>query len=124
MNGEVFKIKKAWSEVPVLGNLWVIALYNSPGRDSNLSEISETETRNVSSCGGFNAPNQELNSTYNSDNGEKVLETAETGTFKLLNNDFHTYRSRQEDCRNTLDLHFTDQSVFKFFDIFCFRRLW
>ena len=37
--GKVFEILKACFEVPVLGHLWVIALYNSPVRDLNLSEI-------------------------------------------------------------------------------------
>ena len=34
--GKVFEIIKACFEVPVSGHLWVIALYNSPGRDLNL----------------------------------------------------------------------------------------
>ena len=73
---------------------------------------------NVFICGDFNAPHQELNCTYNTDNGEKVIETIETGKFKLLNNGYHTYQSYQGECRNMLDLHFADQSVFKFFDTF------
>ena len=44
--GKVFEIKTCF-EVPVIGHLWVIALYNSPGRDLNLSEIFETEMKNV-----------------------------------------------------------------------------
>ena len=35
--GKVFEKIKACFEVPVIGHLWVIALYNSPGRDLNLS---------------------------------------------------------------------------------------
>ena len=44
--GKVFEIIKACFEVPVLGHLWVIALYNSPGRDLKLSEFFETEMKN------------------------------------------------------------------------------
>ena len=69
-------------------------------------------------CGDFKAPYQEFNCTYNTENGEKILEMIETGTFKLLIGGFHTYQSHQGDCRNMLDLHFTDQSVFKFFVTF------
>ena len=84
----------------------------------NLSEIFETETTNVFICGDFNAPHQELNCTYNTENGDKTIETFETGKFKLLNNGYHTYQSYQGECRNIIDLHFADQSVFKFFDTF------
>ena len=69
-------------------------------------------------CGDFNAPHQEHNCTYNTENGDKITETIETGTFKLLNNVYHTYQSNQEECRNMLDQHFADQLVFKFFDTF------
>ena len=44
--GKVFEITKACFGVPVLGHLWVIALYNSPGRDLKLSEFFETEMKN------------------------------------------------------------------------------
>ena len=116
--GKVFQIIKACFEVPVIGHLWAIALYNSPGRDLNLSEIFETGMKNVFICGDFNAPDQELNCTYNTENGDKTIETIETGTFKLLNNVYHTYQSYQGECRNMLDLHFADQSVCYFFDTF------
>ena len=68
---KIFEIIKACFEVPVIGHLWVIALYNSPGRDLNLSETFETEMKNIFICGDFNAPHQELNCTYNTENGEK-----------------------------------------------------
>ena len=116
--GKIFEIIKACFEVPVIGHLWVIALYNSPGCDLNLPEIFETEMTNVFICGDFNAPHQELNCTYNTENGDKIIETIETGKFKLLNNSYHIYQSYQGECRNKLDLHFADQSVFKFFDTF------
>ena len=77
--GKIFEIIKARFEVLVIGHLWVIALYNSPGQDWNLSEIFETEKKNVFICRYFNAPRQKLNCTYNTVNGDKVIETSETG---------------------------------------------
>ena len=77
--------------------------------------------KNVFICGDFNAPHKELNCTYNTEDCDKIIEIIKTGTFKLLNNGYNTYQSYQGECRNMLDLHFADQSVFKFFDTFCFR---
>ena len=85
--GKVFEKIKACFEVPVLGHLWVIDLYNSAGRDLNLSENFETDMKN---CGDFNAPHQELNCTYNTENGDKIIEAIESGTFKRLINGYHT----------------------------------
>ena len=115
---EKFSKKKACFEVPVIGHLWVIALYISSGRDLNLSEIFETGMKNVFICGDFNALHQELSCTYNSENSDKIIEIIKTGTFKLLNNGYQTYQSYQRECRNMLDLHFCDQSVLKLFDTF------
>ena len=85
---EVSKIIKACFEIPAAGHLWVIALYNSPGSDLNWSEVFETEMKNVFICGDFNAPHQELSFTYNTGNGEKILEPIETGSFKFLKKQF------------------------------------
>ena len=74
--------------------------------------------KNVFICGDFNAPHQELSCTYNIENGDKIIETIEIGKFKILNNGYHTYQSYQGECRNMLDLHFADRSVFKSFDTF------
>ena len=74
--------------------------------------------KNIFICGDFNAPHQELNCTYNTENGDKIIEIIETGIFKLLNNGYHTYQSYQGECRNMLDLHFADQLVFNIFDTF------
>ena len=93
--GKIFEIIKACFKLPVIVHLWVIALYNSPSRNLNLSEIFETEMKNVFICGDFNAPHQELNCTHITENGEKIIETIETGKFKLLNNGCHTYQSYQ-----------------------------
>ena len=74
--------------------------------------------KNVFIYGDFNALRQELNCTYNTENGDKRIETIETGPFTLLNDGYHTYQSSLGECRNMFDLHFTDQLVFKFFDTF------
>ena len=71
----------------------------------------ETEPKSVVTCADFNAQHQDLISTYNAENAEQILET---GPFMLLNNDFHTKQSHQGDCRNMLDLYFTDKSNFNF----------
>ena len=81
--GKVFEIIKACCEVPVIGHLCAIVVYNSPGRDLNLSEKFETELKIVFIYGDFNAPYQELNCTYNTENGDKIIETIETGTFNF-----------------------------------------
>ena len=52
---------KACFELPVLGHLWIIAVYFSPGCDLILSEIFDTRLQNVYICAVFNAPHQELN---------------------------------------------------------------
>ena len=116
--GKVFEIIKACFEVPVLGHFWVIVLYISPGCDLNLSKIFEIEMKIVFICGDFNASHQNLSCTYNIENCEKLLKTIKTGTSKLLNNGFYTYQSHQRERQYMFDLHFTDQTVFNFFDIF------
>ena len=111
---KIFEIIEACFEVPAVGHLSVIALYNSTGRNLNLSGVFETVMKNIFICGDFNVPHQELNSTYNTENGDKIIKTIETGKFKLLNNGYHIYQSYQGECRKMLDIHFADQSVFKF----------
>ena len=75
--------------------------------------------KNVFICGDFNAPHQELNCTYNAENGDNIIEIIETATFKLLNNSYHKYQLYQGERRKMLDVLFADQLVFKFFDTFC-----
>ena len=72
--GKVFEIIKACFEV----------ICNSPGRDMNMSEIFETEMKNVSICGISTLHiKSRIARTYNTENGEKKLETIEIGTSKL-----------------------------------------
>ena len=72
-------------------------------------------------CGYFNARHQKLICTYNTENEKKLLETFETGTVQLLNKSFNSYQSLERDCRNMLDRHFANQSVFNFLKNFVFH---
>ena len=105
-------------ETPVIGNLWIINVYNSPNQDLNTAEIFDNNSQNVFICGDFNSPHQELNCTYNTENGEKLLEIIDEGNFKLLNNRYPTYQSNQHKSQSMLDLHFCSLSVLKHFDNF------
>ena len=67
---------------------------------------------NVFVCGDFNSPHQELNCSYDSENGEKLLNLIDNGHFKLLNNGHHTYQLFDGKSKNMLDLHFCDSTVF------------
>ena len=73
---------------------------------------------NVFVCSDFNSPHQELNSSYDSENGEKLLNLIEKGHFRLLNNGHYTYQSVDGKSRNMLDLHFCDSTVFTNFNNF------
>ena len=74
--------------------------------------------KNVFVCGHFNAPLHELNCSYDSESGEKLLNIFDEGTFKLLNNGYHTYQSFDGRCKNKLDVHFCDISLFAHFNDF------
>ena len=67
-------------------------------------------------CGDFNAPHHELNRSYNSEDGDKLLNIIDQGTFKLLNKGYHTYQSLDGKCKNMLDLLFCDNSLFAHFN--------
>ena len=69
-------------------------------------------------CGDFNSPHQELNCSYDSENGETLLNLIDNGRFKLLNNGHHTYQSLDGKSKNMLDLHFCDSTVFTSFSNF------
>ena len=69
-------------------------------------------------CGDFSSPHQELNCTYNTENGKKLLEMIDDGNFKQLNNGYPTYHSNQHQSQSMLDLLFWSRSIFKYFDNF------
>ena len=63
-------------------------------------KIFSGKLKNVFVCGDFNARHQELNCSYDSENGEKLLNVIDKGTFKLLNNGYHAYPSSDGKCKN------------------------
>ena len=52
---------------------------NSPKQDLNLKEIFDINIQNTVICGDFQS-HQELNCTYNTKNGEKLLQIIDDGT--------------------------------------------
>ena len=69
-------------------------------------------------CGDINSPHQELNCSYDSENGKKLLANIDEGTFKLLNNGYYTYQSFDGKRTKILDLHFCYNSIFTHFNDF------
>ena len=105
-------------ETPIIGNLWLINVYNSPNQELNINEILDSNLQNLFISGDFNCPDQELNCTYNTKNGEKLLEIIDDGNFKLLNNGYAIFQSSQNKSQSMLDLYFCSLSVFKNCDNF------
>ena len=105
-------------KLPSFDNFWIRTAYNSPGKLLSTDKIFSGKLKNVFICGDFNAPHHELNCSYDSENGEKILYIIDEGTFKLLNNGYHTYQSFDGKCKNMLDLHFCDNSLFAHFNNF------
>ena len=116
-NGQALEIISVNLETPIIGNLWIISVYNSPNQDLNTTEIFDNNPQNVFICGDFSS-HQELICTYNTENGEKLLEIIDKGNFKLLTNGYPTYQSNQHKSQSLLDLHFCNLSVLKHFDNF------
>ena len=117
-NGQTLEIIGVNLETTIIGNLWIINVYNSPNQNLNFSEIFDSNLQNMLICGDFNSPYQELNCTYNTKNGKKLLEIIDNGNFKLLKNGYPTYQSNQHQSQSMLDLHFCSLSIFKYFDNF------
>ena len=117
-NGRTLEILKICLKLPSFDNFWIITVYNSPGKPLSTDKIFSGKLKNVFICGDFNAPHHELNCSYDSENGEKLLYIIDEGTFKLLNNGYHNYQSFDGKCKNMLDLHFCDNSLFAHFNNF------
>ena len=117
-NGQALEIIGVNLETPIIGNLWIINVYNSPNQDLNTTEIYDNNPQDVFICGDYNSPHQELNCTYNTENGEKLLEIIDEGKVNLLNNGYPTYQSNQHKSQSMLDLHFCSLSVLQHFDNF------
>ena len=69
-NGQALEIIGVNLETPIIGNLWIINVYNSPNQELNINEISDSNLQNMFICGNFNSPHQELNCTYKTKNCE------------------------------------------------------
>ena len=76
------------------------------------------QLKNIFVCGNFNAPHHKINCSYDSENGEKLLNVIDEGTFKLPNNGYHTYQSFDGKCKYMLDLHSCDNSLLTYFSDF------
>ena len=83
-----------------------------------MTEIFDCNPPNIFICGDVNSPHEELNCTYNTKNGGKLLGIIDEGIFKLLNNVYPTYQSNQHKSQSMLDLHFCSLSVFEHFENF------
>ena len=117
-NGQALEIIDVNLETPIIGNLWIINVYNSPNQNLNFNAIFYCNLQNMLICGDFNSSRQELNCTYNSKNGEKRPEIIDDRNFKLLNNGYPTYQSNQHQSQSMLDLYFCSLSIIKYFDNF------
>ena len=117
-SGRTPETLKICLKLPSFDDFWIITAYNSPGKPLSTDKIFSGKLKNVFVCGDFNAPHHELNCSYDSENGEKLLNFIDEGTFKLLNNGYHTYQSFDGKCKNMLDLLFCDNSHFAHFNDF------
>ena len=115
---KTLEILKLCITLPFFGDFWIVSVYNSPGKPLSLEKVFSERMSNVFVCGDFNSPRQELNCSYDSENGEKLLNLIKEGQFKLLNNGHYTYQSVDGKSRNMLDLHFCDSTVFTTFNNF------
>ena len=117
-SGKTLEILKLCITLPYFGDFWIISVYNSPGKPLWLEKVFSESMTNVFVCVDFNSPHQELNCSYDSENGEKLLNLIDNGHFKLLNNGHHTYQSFDGKSKNMLDLHFCDSTAFRNFSNF------
>ena len=90
--GKTLEILQLCITVPYFGDFWIISVYNSSGKPLSLEKLFSESMTNVFVCGDFNSLHQELNCSYDSGNGEKLLNLIDNGHFKLLNNGHHTYQ--------------------------------
>ena len=105
--------------MPSFDNFWMITAYNFPGRPLSTDKtFSGKLKKKVFVCGDFKAPHRELNWSCNFENGEQLLNIINEGTFKLLNSGYHTNQSFDWKCKNILERHFCDNSLFAHFNDF------
>ena len=82
------------------------------------SPIFESNLQNMFKLKNFNSPYQELNCTYITGNGRKLLDIIDDGNLKLWNNGRPNYQSNHYESKNMLNLRLCNLSVFKYFDNF------
>ena len=111
-NARILETLKICLKLPSFDDFWIKTAYNSHGKPLSTDKIFSGKLKNFSICGDFNAPHHEQHCPYNSEKGEKLLNIIVEGTFKLLNNGYHNYQSFDGKCKNMLDLHFCDNSLF------------
>ena len=116
--GKTLELLKIGITPPLFGDFWIVSVYNSPWKPLSLEKVFSERMSTVFVCGDFNSPHQELNFSYDSKNGEKLLNLIEKGNFKLLNNGHYLYQSVDGKSRNMLDLQFCDSKVFTNFNNF------
>ena len=78
-SGKTLEILKLCITLPYFGDFWIISVYNSPGKPLSLEKVFSESMTNVFVCGDFNSPHQELNCSYDSENGEKLLNLIDNG---------------------------------------------
>ena len=91
-NWRTLETLKICLNLPSFDDFWIVTAYNSPGKPLSTDIIFSEKLKNVFVCGNFNAPHHELNCSYDSENGERLLNIIDEGTFKLMNNGYHTYQ--------------------------------
>ena len=60
-------------KLPSFDDFWIITAYSSPGKPLSTDKLFSGKLKNVFIYGDFNAPHHELNCSYDSENGEKIL---------------------------------------------------
>ena len=106
-NGRTLETLKNCLKLQSFDDFWIRTAYNSPGKPLSTDKIFSGKFRNVFIFGDSSAPHHETNCSYDSENREKLTNIIDEGTFKLLNK-----------CKNMLDLHFCDNSLFAPFNYF------
>ena len=66
---KTLKMLKLCITLPFFGDFWIVSVYNSPGKPLSLEKVFSERMSNVFVCGDFNSPHQELNCSYDSENG-------------------------------------------------------
>ena len=80
-NGRTLEIHQICHKLPSFDDFWIIIAYNSSGKPLSTDKIFSRKLKNVFVCGDFKAPHHELNCSYDSEDGEKLLSIIDEGHF-------------------------------------------